>query len=239
MKANGNWLFKTVPCNGSLVGETPQWQGQLVLRSSVGTAQIVADVAKNLSMEPINVLRVLRGTDDAILARVQQGQNVNMEMTGYRIGLTGSFDGSDDTFDPDRNSLRVSAYAKPILRDCLTAEGIVPRNVTHGLKASVFSVQDNVAHEEGVITVAATVLVAGINIYMGPNDDEWCGLFTKKGELAARATVLANDGGTANLSFAALPADGDYYLTVFARNGAPVDRMPAVARRAVTVRTST
>ena len=232
-------MFKTYKVVNEAIPGQSFWVARPVLGTSVGTAQIVADVAEKLSMEPINVLRVMRGTDDAILARVQQGQNVNMELTGYSIGLTGSFDGSDDTFDPERNALRVSAYAKPILRDCLMAEGVIPRNVTHGLKATIFSVQDSVVHEEGVITVASIVLVAGTNIHMGPNDDEWCGLFTKKGELAARATVLANDGGTANLSFAELPIDGEYYLTVFARNGAPVDRMPAVARRAVTVRAST
>ena len=231
-------MFKTYKVVNEAIPGQSFWVARPVLGTSVGTAQIVADVAEKLSMEPINVLRVMRGTDDAILARVQQGQNVNMELTGYSIGLTGSFDGSDDTFDPERNALRVSAYAKPILRDCLMAEGVIPRNVTHGLKATIFSVQDSVVHEEGVITVASIVLVAGTNIHMGPNDDEWCGLFTKKGELAARATVLANDGGTANLSFAELPIDGEYYLTVFARNGAPADRMPAVARRAVTVRTS-
>lgn len=234
MKENSNWLFSTALCNGSLVGDTPTWQGRPILRSSVGTAQIIADVADNLGMDPMNVLRVQRGTDEAIVARVKRGHNVNMEIAGYTIGLTGTFDGSDGTFDPERNMLRVSAYAKPILRDCL--KGIVPRNVMQGLKATIFSVQDSVAHEEGVVTVASVVLVAGTNIHMGPNDDEWCGLFTKKGELAARATVLANDGGTANLSFGELPADGEYTLTIFARNGAPTDRQPAVARRAVIVR---
>ena len=234
MKENSNWLFSTALCNGSLVGDTPTWQGRPILRSSVGTAQIIADVADNLGMDPMNVLRVQRGTDEAIVARVKRGHNVNMEIAGYTIGLTGTFDESDGTFDPERNMLRVSAYAKPILRDCL--KGIVPRNVTQRLKATIFSVQDSVAHEEGVVTVASVVLVAGTNIHMGPNDDEWCGLFTKKGELAARATVLANDGGTANLSFAELPEDGEYVLTIFARNGAPTDRLPAVARRTVTVR---
>lgn len=234
MNANSNWLFSTFPCNGSLVGDTPTWQGRPILRSSVGTAQIIADVAENLGMDPINVLRVQRGTDEAIVSHVKRGHNVNMEIAGYTIGLAGPFNGSDDTFDPERNMLRVSAYAKPILRDCL--KGIVPRNVTQGLKATIFSVQDSAAHEEGVITVPSIVLVAGTNIHMGPNDDEWCGLFTKKGELVMCATVLANDGGTANLSFAELPEDGEYVLTIFARNGAPMDRLPAVARRAVTVR---
>ena len=234
MKTSNDWLFSTIPCAGPTIGDTPSWRGAVINKTSVGTAQIIADVADNLGMDPINVLRVQRGTDEAIVARVKRGHNVNMEIAGYTIGLTGTFDGSDGTFDPERNMLRVSAYTKPILRDCL--KGIVPRNVTQGLKASIFSVQDSVAHEEGVVTVPSVVLVAGTNIHMGPNDDEWCGLFTKKGELAARATVLANDGGTANLSFDELPADGEYTLTIFARNGAPTDRLPAVARRAVTVR---
>ena len=234
MNASGNWMFATIPCNGNLVGDLPKWQGRVILRPSVGTAQILADVADSLGMDPVNVLRVQRGTEEAILSRIRRGQSVNMELVGYSIGLTGTFDGSDGVFDPARNTLRASAHAKPILRDCL--KGITPRNVSQGLKATIFSVQDNAAHEEGVITVPAIVLVAGTNIHMGPNDDEWCGLFTRKGELVARATVLANDGGTANLAFGELPAAGEYVLTIFARNGAPTDRLPAVARRTVTVR---
>jgi len=233
MKA-GNWLFSTIQCTGKTVGESPRWRGRLITTGSVDAAQVVADVADTLGMDAINVLRVLRGTNDAILARVKRGESVNMELVGFNINLTGSFDGSDAAFDPNRNALRVNAYAKPILRDCL--KGITPRNVTHGLRATIFSVQDNVAKEEGVITVASKVLVAGTNIYMGDAEDEWCGLFTKKGELVVRANVLRNDSATADLSFDGLPADGDYTLTIFARNGAPEDRMPATARRAVKVR---
>lgn len=238
MSKPSSWMFKTSPCNGSIAGKNKKqsWQGWPILRPSVDAAHIISDTARNLHMDPVEVLRVVRGVDDAIRARLKGGQCVNMDLVGFTIRMTGALDSSDAAFDSERNALRVVSYAKPVLRDCLMAEGIVPRNVTHGLKSSVFSVQDNVAHKEGVITVPKTVQVAGINIHMGPNDDEWCGLFTKNGKLAARATVLRNDGGIADLSFGKLPADGEYNLTVFARNGAPVDRAPAVARRLVTVR---
>ena len=234
MKAN-NWLFTTVQCAGKTAGESPRWRGQLITIGSVGQAQVAADVADALGMDAINVLHVMRGTNKVILEHVRRGQTVNMELVGFNINLTGSFDGGDAPFDPERNALRVSAYAKTILRDCL--KGVTPRNVTHGLKATIFSIQDNVAHEEGVITVASKILVAGTNIYMdAAAEDEWCGLFTKQGELAARANVLRNDSATADLSFDELPADGDYVLTIFARNGAPADRLPATARRIVKVR---
>lgn len=230
-----NWLFNTVQCAGKVVGESPSWRGQVIKNGSVGSAQIVAEVADELGMDAINVLHVIRTTDKTILEHIKRAETVNMEMAGFNINLVGSFDGSDAMFDLNRNVLRVSAYAKPVLRDCLKT--VTPRNVTHGLRATIFSVQDNVAHEEGVITVASKVLVAGTNIYMDPaNDDEWCGLFTKQGELVARANVLRNDGGIADVSFDELPEDGDYNFTIFARNGAPTDRMPATARRAVKVR---
>lgn len=235
MTLQNNWLFSTIECAGKAVTDTPRWRGNIITTGSVGTAQIVADVADELGMDAVNVLHVIHCTNKKILVHIKRGKNVNMELAGYNINLTGSFDGNDAAFDPDRNSLRVSAYAKPILRDCL--RDITPRNVTQGLRATIFSIQDNVAHEEGVVTVASKVLVAGTNIYMDATaDDEWCGLFTRQGELVARATVLRNDSGTADLAFDALPEDGDYTLIIFARNGAPKDRLPATARRAVKVR---
>ncbi len=233
MNENGQWLFSTTLCTRKPNTNKPLWQGWPILSSSAGTVQIMEDAAKKLGMDVLEVLRVQRSIDDAIIERLKRGQNVNMNLTGYRISLTGTFDGSDDSFDPKRNALQVGAYAKPPLHDCLS--DITPRNVTHGLKATIFSVQDNVAAKEGVITVARKVLVAGTNICMGNAEDEWCGLFTKKGKLVARANVLRNDSGIADLSFDALPADGNYYLTIFARNGASEDHRPATARYAVKV----
>ena len=49
------------------------------------------------------------------------------------ITITGSFQRIDDGFDKSRNSLLVSAHARPFLRDCLS--GITPRNVTNVLTA--------------------------------------------------------------------------------------------------------
>ena len=104
------------------------------------------------------------------------------------------------------------------------------------IKASIISVQDNVALEEGVITVPSKVLVGGKNLLIGGNADEWCRLLAQNGEVAATPTVLENTGGTLDLDFGELPPDGTYTLVVSARNGASTDLAPAVARKTVVIK---
>ena len=66
--------------------------------------------------------------------------------------------------------------------------------------------------------------------------DEGVWLLTKKGDVAATPTVLANTVGTLDLDFGEMPADGEYTLVVKARSGASADFAPAVARKTITVR---
>ena len=229
-----DWPFDTSRCNGAGAGERQRWQGYLSLKKTVGTPEIAVDVAEGLNMDPYTVMGVYRFTDKALIHKIQDGYNVNLELVGFRIGMRGSLPYSDSPFDKDTNELRVSAYTKPPLRDCLA--GITPRNTTKGLTASIVSIHDNVALEEGVITVPSKVLVAGKNLLMGSELDEWCALLSKSGEIVARPTVLDNTGSTLDLDFGTLPEDGEYTLLVRARNNASTDFAPASARIAVTIR---
>jgi hypothetical protein len=96
---------------------------------------------------------------------------------------------------------------------------------------------DNVAMEEGVLTVPSKVLVAGNNILIdSTHDDEGVWLVDKNGDVVATPTVLSNDASLLDLGFGELPPNGSYALLVKARTGASTDFAPAVARRNVTVR---
>ena len=166
---------------------------------------------------------------------LKSGRNVNLETVGFSINLKGKFGSKDDAFSPSRNTLAVSAYAKPILRDCL--KGVSLRNVTSGLKANVFSVTDDHALVEGVVTVASRVLVAGVDILItAGNDDEGVWVLDRTGEIAATPTVLANTVGSLDLDLGELPPDGDYTLVVKTRSGASTDYAPATARKSFTIR---
>ena len=229
-------MFKTRKASGvATSGESPYWIGMPVLRPSVSTGQIAKLVAESRNASVEDVLWIYRRTNEIIVMMLQKGCNVNMELVGYSINLTGKFGSKDGSFEKGSNLIQVSAYSKPILRDCLS--GVTARNVTEGLKASIGSVTDDAAFEVDTITVPSRVLVGGVDLLINPaNADEGVWLFDKKGELAATPSVTANTVDTIDLDFGELPPDGEYTLVVKARSGASTDYAPATARHTVTVR---
>ena len=236
--ATGNsnvWPFSTTKCTGLPVELPPLWQGHIALKKSVGPEEIAAAVAAYMNGNPYTVLSVYRFTDMAIIEKLRQGYSVSMELVGFVSNLKGSFGSADAPFSRAKNSLTVSAYAKPQLRDCLN--GVVTlRNSTLGLKGRIVSIQDNVAMIEGVVTVPSRILVGGSGLLIGNLPDEFCHLQSKKGEVVLEPQILANTDGTLDLDFGTLPEDGEYTLVVSARSGASEDLAPAVSRIAVTVR---
>lgn len=231
------FMFKTRKAAGVTVSGEAYWIGRPILRPSVATGQIAKLVAESRDMPVEDVLCIYRRTREVIVGMLQRGHNVNMETVGYSINLTGKFGSKDDTFSKGGNVMQVSAYTKPIVRDCLVDAPL--RNVTGGLKASIGSVTDNVAGEVDTITVPSRVLVGGVDLLVNSaNADEGVWLFDKKGELAATPSILDNGNATIDLDFGELPPDGEYTLVVKARSGASTDFAPATAKRTVTVRAS-
>lgn len=232
---NNSIMFRTHKVVNEAISEQPFWVAKPILGPSVSVGQIAQAVAAERGITTDDVLYVYRRTDAIVAEMLKSGRNVNMELVGFSINLTGRFGSKDDSFNSSRNSLQVSAYAKPILRDCL--KGLSPRNVSAGLKASIFSVTDDTAFEEGVVTAASKVLVAGVDILIdAENADEGVWVLDAKGNEVATPTVLANTVGTLDLDFGQLPPDGEYTLLVKARSGASLDYAPATARKTITVR---
>ena len=232
---NDSLLFKTHKVVNEAIAERPFWVASPILGASVEFGQVAQEVAQLRGIATEDVLCILRRTDNVVVEMLKSGRNVNLELVGFSINLKGKFDSKDDAFSPSRNVMEVSAYAKPILRDCLN--GVSPRNVTSGLKASVLSVTDDHALVENVVTAASRVLVAGVDILIDAgNADEGVWVLDGDGEVAMTPTVLANTVGSLDLDFGTLPPDGDYTLVVKARSGASTDYAPATARKSFTVR---
>lgn len=229
-------IFNTFKATGvTAEGKDPYWIGKAVHRPTVNRAQIARRIAAERNVPVEDVLYLYRRTDELIRDMLAEGHNVNMESVGYSINLTGSFGSKDAPFDPNGNALEVSAYAKPIMRDCLKGR-LTPRNATGGLKANIGSVTDDSAFLLNTITVPSRVLVVGMDILVTLGAaDEGVWLFDRKGTLAATPEITANTVSTIDLDFGELPPDGEYTLVVKARSGASADYAPATARKAVTV----
>ena len=217
-------MFKTHKVENEAIAEQPFWVAKPVLGASVELGHIAQAVASSRGISVEDVLYILRRSNEMVAEMLRSGRNVNLEIVGFSINLKGKFNSKDDAFNGSRNALVVSAYAKSILRDCL--KGVSLRNVTSGLKASVFSITDDQAFEENVVTAASRVLVAGVDIMIDAGN----------GEIVLEPTVLANTVGSLDLDFGELPADGVYTLVVKARSGASTDYAPATARKTFTVR---
>lgn len=229
-------LYQTWKGTELVPGASPYWIGSIILDNTATCEEVAAAVAKKMRLAASDVLYIYVKTGEAVREILQTGRNVNLDWVAFTISLTGAFDSLDDGFSLGRNALVVRAHCRPVLRDCLL--GITPRNVTDGLRAAIQSVVDGTAQAECVITVS-TVYVAGINILVDPaNADEGAWLMAKDGAVAATPAIVANDAATMDLSFAALPPDGEYTLVIKARSGASTDFAPAVARRNVIVKAS-
>ena len=228
-------MFKTYKVVNEAISEQPFWVAKPVLNASVTLGDVAQSVAASKGVSTEDVMYILRSAKNVVVEMLKSGRNVNLELVGFSINLNGAFSSKDDSFKPSRNSLQVSAYAKPILRDCLN--GVSLRNVTGGLKSSLFSITDDAARVEGVVTVASKVLVAGVDILIGPeNADEGVWVLDGKGDEVAAPTVIANTVGTLDLDLGELPPDGEYTLVVKARAGASTDYAPATARKNFTIR---
>jgi len=235
MKPNNTLMFRTRQIQGSITGVQGNWYARPILNAGISAEQVAQCVASELKLPLSLVVYVYSRINETVVELLKSGRNVNLDLVGFSINLKGTFDYCDSEFDAERNALEVSAYAKQALRNCL--KDITPRNVTNGLAASIFSVMDGTAAEEGVITVPSKVLVGGLNILVDANADEGVWLVSKKGEIVATPAVLANTTGTMDLDFGALTMDdGEYVLEIHARSGASTDLAPAVARRTVTIR---
>ena len=229
--------FKTRKSSVTTSDGSTVWQGYPLLGNTVTPEQVAAQVAADTRLDIVDVKYIHEKTGSTVKSFVQEGKNVDLDWVGFTITMTGGLESSDAPFDAGRNSLQVRAHTRPPLRDCLSGVGM--RNVTSGLKASLLSVMDSVAKEEGVITVTSRILAVGNNIHINvENGDEGVWLLTKKGDVAAVPQILANDASILDLSLSELPADGEYVLQVKARSGASLDFAPAVARRNITIRSN-
>ena len=230
---NNAMLYQTRRFAGVVEPGRTGWYGQVMLNGTASPEEVAALVAGQTRLTTSDVMYLHTKTGEAVRSIIMGGRAVSLDWVAFTIALTGSFERSDTLFDASRNALLVRAHARPFLRDCLA--GIVPRNATGGLRASMQSVIDGALREEGVITVGE-VYVAGRNILVGAAPDEGVWLVAKDGEIAATPVIAANTPSSMDLVFAELPSDGEYTLIVKARSGASADLAPAVARRSVTVR---
>lgn len=219
------------------VATQEKWSALILPSRTVDEDEFAAAVARRTNQSAAAVAYTLSSAAETLRDFLRQGCAVNLSDVGFRLTLTGTFPTADAAPDASRNEVRVRAHTSLRLAKAFGLDDLTLRNTTAALTARIFSVMDATLQEDGVIAAPSRVLVTGERIGIDPSaDDEGAWLLNLDGSVAAVATILANDAGSLDCSFATLPPPGEYRFAIRARNGADRSLAPALARKPVTVR---
>ena len=219
------------------VAAQEKWSALVLPSRTVDEDEFAAAVARRTNQSAAAVAYTLSSAAETLRDFLRQGCAVNLSDVGFRLTLTGTFPTADAAPDSARNKVRVRAHTSLRLAKAFGLDDLALRNTTAALTARIFSVMDAMLQEDGVIADPSRVLVTGERIAIDPSAaDEGAWLLNLDGTVAAVATILANDAGSLDCSFASLPPPGEYRFAIRARNGADRSLAPALARKPVTVR---
>ena len=218
-------------------GARKSWSAQVMPVRSVDEAEFAAAVSRRTNQSVGTVAYLLSAAAETLRDFLRQGCSVNLSDVGFSLSLTGKLSSSDAAPDAPSNKLRVRAHATRRLANTFRLDDFALRNATEPLSARIFSVMDVTTQTDGEIADPSRVLVTGEGLLIDQSAaDEGAWLLNLDGTVAAAATILANDAGTLDCSFAALPPPGEYRFAIRARNGADRSRAPALARKPVEVK---
>ena len=190
-----------------------------------------------MGRSPAEIRYIFTTAGEVLREFLRQGCRVNLSDVGFCLTLTGKFPSEDAAPDAARNSVTVCAHATKALKDAFELSSLQFVNVTHSLKARIFSVMDATLKRDGVIADGSCVLITGEGLRVDQSAaDEGVRLVDATGATVAVGTILENDAASLDCSFASLPPAGSYRVEVSARNGAASSFAPAVVRKAVVVK---
>ena len=213
------------------------WSAQVMPVRSVDEAEFAAAVARRTNQSVGTVAYLLSAAAETLRDFLRQGCSVNLSDVGFSLSLTGKLSSSDAAPNAASNKVCVRAHASRCLAHAFRLDDFALRNSTEPLSARIFSVMDATTQMDGEIADPSRVLVTGERLLIDRSAaDEGAWLLNLDGTVAAAATILANDAGSLDCSFAALPPPGAYRFAIRARNGADGSRAPALARKPVEVK---
>ena len=235
-KADVSFTTRPVAGHGAS-GEGRTWTAQVLPVRSVDEDEFAAAVAQRTHQSAASVAYMFSMAAETLRDFLRQGCSVNLQDIGFSLSLTGKFASADARPDASLNNVHVRAHATRRLSKAFGLADFSWHNEVESLSARIFSVMDSTVQEDGVIAAPSRVLVTGERIGIDPSaDDEGAWLLNLDGSVAAVATILANDAGSLDCSFASLPPPGEYRFAIRARNGADRSLAPALARKPVMVR---
>lgn len=186
-------------------------------RRNEDIASRILEVGSEISYDTI--LSVLNRSDNVVRSMLQSGQSVQTGVCRLSPRVSGTWLGSNATFDPAVHKITLDIVPTAEMREALTSVGVEVLDVK-GSGAYIGLVTDTATGlTDGTITAGDDILIEGDKIRIAPDDDDTLGVFlvdsTGKATKVTRR-LTQNDPKTVLARVPALPA-GDYTLRIVTR----------------------
>ncbi len=219
--ANGQLQVKTTLSSLSKGGKAYH-QFHAILSRFIKYEQFLKIVSEAVGMDEYTLRRVWEGVGLSAARLLSKAIGINAGWMHFNLKIKGSGEYANSVPDEKANPLMVSLLAKGVLADA--ALSLKPVNVTETVEAILYAVEQEGAGEANLLTAAgANIVASGRNIFTEDGADTGVYLMNGAGTIAATGTISRSDSGTVEFSFAELPADGEYTLSILTRNGMSAD----------------
>lgn len=218
-------------------GGKPCYRAVPVTNGSTDMNTLAIGAAARIGMDEAMMQYISELFLEQVEAAQMLGKRIEVEgLFSGAIAVQGLFDAANAPWERGKHRLAPFFAAKGAMKTVY--DGAVGVNVTKGSRCRITSVIDAIAKTEGVITHGEDVAVyaaGGTFLIDTSADDEGVWLEDSEGEIVAFGTVTASTNATLDVTFATLPAPGEYKFVVATRGGMGEEYGVTIARRSVTV----
>lgn len=206
--------------DNAITEEKGDYVAKPVITGSLHNAEI-ADriVAKRTEYRKETIVNILDLADQEKVAAIAEGKSVVDGVGQYLISITGSFEGENAAFDPEKHKLGVAYTQGKLMRDTLKSVTVKTQPATTG--PIINDLVDSTTGEQNlVLTPSGPVVITGSNIKVA-GDDPSVGIYLTPSEGAAVKAGLLVHNNPSSITFM-LPAlaDGEYTLSLTTQYGA-------------------
>ena len=162
-----------------------------------------------------DILSVIEDFNSATESILLEGRNITLPMSNFRVGIKGTFDGQDDTFDPSRHKIIASVSAGARLKKAIAENMKVVKQETQKVTPTpqIF-INHNTNERNSTITPGGMGEIIGYRLKFDESDPLQ-GIFFKSAEGTETRVDVIGSNNPSRLLFLIpeLPAD-DYTIIV-------------------------
>jgi hypothetical protein len=196
---------------------------RFVARNSAGIKDIAADIAlRHRNFSQSDILTILRAEDEAIKARLLNGEQVTKEGSfSWSLSFTGRLDNADDPLPPLHECLRVNVRVAPAFLASMRGSGKTERLPEKKKTPLISGAEDTLLKLADVLNPAGALQLTGSGLAFDQESGGECVIEGTRSGRAAQSRLLSVSNSAVllmpDIPAQASPWNNEYTVSVSAR----------------------